>query len=69
MIKDEFNKKAHYTDLNSLQLGSINGLYILEYDDLNKLFFNNQKKAESSSLIIEKNNLLIGILVVLLIFG
>lgn len=68
LIKDEFNKKAHYTDLNSLQLGSINGLYILEYDDLNKLFFNNQKKAESSSLIIEKNNLLIGILVVVLIF-
>lgn len=60
LIKDEFNKKAHYTDLKSLQLGSVNGLYVLEYDDLNRLFFKKQNDAKSSSIIIEKNNLIIG---------
>lgn len=71
LIKDEFNKKAHYTDLKSLHLGSVNGLYVLEHDDLNKLFLKTQKDAKSSSIIIKKNNLIIGggvlILIVVLI--
>ncbi len=60
LIKDEFNKKAHYTDLKSLQLGSVNGLYVLEHEDLNRLFLKKQNNAKSSSIIIEKNNLIIG---------
>ena len=60
LIKDEFNKKAHYTDLKSLHLGSVNGLYVLELDDLNKLFLKTQKDAKTSSIIIKKKYLIIG---------
>lgn len=60
LIKDEFNKKAHYTDLKRLHLGSVNGLYVLEYDDLNRLFLKRKNEAKSQSIIVEKNNLIIG---------
>ena len=49
-IKDEFNRKAKYIAEDTLYLGSVNGLYSLDYTTVNNLYLNNIKPYPKKSL-------------------
>ena len=67
IIKEEFNKNAFFIDNNKLNLGSINGLYDLDYTTLTNLFNEQEDLQEKENIIIKKDNLLIyGLLILLL---
>ena len=67
IIKEEFNKNAFFIDNNKLKLGSINGLYDLDYTTLTNLFNEQEDIQEKENIIIRKDNLLIyGLLILLL---
>ena len=50
VIKDEFNRKAQYITKDTLFLGSVNGLYRLDYDTVSNLYLNNVKPYPKKSL-------------------
>ena len=70
IIKEEFNKNAFFIDNNKLKLGSINGLYDLDYTTLTNLFNEQVELQEKENIIIRKDNLLIyGLLLFLSVVG
>lgn len=67
-IKDEFNRKAKFTSEDTLYLGSVNGLYSLDYDTVNELYQTNVKPY-SKELLPWYYYLLILSLVIILILS
>ena len=49
-IKDEFNRKAKFISEDTLYLGSVNGLYSLDYNTVNNLYLNNVKPYPKKGL-------------------
>ena len=70
IIKEEFNKNAFFIDNNKLNLGSINGLYDLDYTTLTNLFNEQEDLQENENIIIGKYTLIIsGLLLFLSVAG
>lgn len=49
-IKDEFNRKAKFVSEDTLYLGSVNGLYSLDYNTVNNLYLDNVQPYSKKGL-------------------